>query len=78
MSGKFLSQKVMSQYKHDEAVRNSRVKRGEYKRSNTTAIVKCGCDDDGSCHFEHDPSVYYDTRTGEYVKVNGYENRSDQ
>ena len=52
--GPFLSQKVMSQYRHEQAVRNSRVKRGEFKRSNHTAIVVCGCDDDGSCHFEAD------------------------
>ena len=78
MSGKFLSQKVMSVYKHEEAVRNSQVNRGEYKRSNTRAICVCGCDDDGSCHFEYDPSTYYDSVTGKYVKVKGYENRSDQ
>lgn len=67
--GRFLSQKVMSQYRHEEAVRNSRVKRGDFKRSNHTAIVVCGCDDDGSCHFEADYSPW-DTKKDE--------NRSDQ
>ncbi len=59
MSGRFLSQKVMSHYKHAEAVRNSQVKRGEYERSNHTGICVCGCDEDGSCHFEYDVTKYY-------------------
>lgn len=59
MSGKFLSQKVMSLYKHEEAVRNSQIKRSEYKRSNHEEVVKCGCDIDGSCHFVVDMTKHY-------------------
>ncbi len=66
MSGPFLNQKAMSEYKYREAVRNSQVKRGEYKRSNHTGIAVCGCDfgqeDAGSCHFEYDNTKYYNDK----------------
>ncbi len=57
--GYFLTNVAMSVMKHDEAVRNSQVKRGEWKRSNHTDIAKCGCGD-VTCHFECDLTKYYD------------------
>jgi hypothetical protein len=43
--GKFITQKNMAHIKHDIAVHNSRVKRGEISQSNTTDVVvwSCGC-----------------------------------
>lgn len=54
----FLSQRAMASFRWEESVRNSRIKRGEYKRSNHTDICKCGCGDE-TCHFEYDLTKYY-------------------
>ena len=54
----FLTDLAIAMMKHDEAIRNSHVKRGTYKRSNHTDIVKCGCGDE-TCHFEVDLTKYY-------------------
>lgn len=51
--GQFITPRGMSEIKHDIEVRNSYVKRGEYKRSNHTQIVQCGCGNDG-CTLEID------------------------
>ncbi len=59
--GYFLTKVAIATMKHAEAVRNSRVKRGEYKRSNHTDIVKCGCGD-VTCHFECDLTKYYNNK----------------
>lgn len=57
--GKFLTKEDMAIIKWDQAVRNSMVKRGEYKQSNHTDIQICGCGVPG-CHFEYDKTKYYE------------------
>lgn len=50
---RFLTQKSMAAIKHDDAKRNSRIKRGA-KDAKHTQHVMCGCDftnSDPTCHF---------------------------
>jgi len=47
---RFYTSVDMSIVKHDDAVRNSRIKRGEMKRSKVEAIFCCGCGVEG-CFF---------------------------
>ena len=57
----FLDEVDMALFKREEAIRNSLVKRGEYKRSNHTVICRCGCGDP-SCHFEADVTKWYEKK----------------
>lgn len=54
----FLTALAMATIKMNEAIRNSKIKRGEGKRSNHTDIAICGCGD-VTCHFEYDLTKYY-------------------
>lgn len=44
---RFYTSVDMAIIKHDIAVQNSQVNRGEMKRTNTNAIIVCGCGHEG-------------------------------
>lgn len=44
---RFFTSRDMAIIKHDAAVRNSQIKRGEIKRGGTELIVLCGCGREG-------------------------------
>lgn len=58
---RFFSSKDMAILKHDIAVKNSKIKRGEIQRSNHTSIQVCSCGATG-CFMLVNLNKKYDTR----------------